>query len=226
MKFMLYEDWYKKRLAKIVNIFGKEWFQQKQVLELGACCGDFGIELLKLGSNVCFIDAREQNINEIKHRLQSYSFNPDVIELDQNYPYNLEKKFDLVLHLGTLYHIEKWQQDLESALSHSNVMILESKVNPIEGAEDSYVNEEWFLGTFNCLSPIFTQESVEKKLTNMGCKFIRFDDPNLNSGGWLINGVFTNHIYDWTYNQVQKGMYDTSEGPHSYHFRRFWLVLK
>ena len=39
-----------------------------------------------------------------------------------------KKKFDLILHLGTLYHVENWRNDLKCALRHGDLMILETMV--------------------------------------------------------------------------------------------------
>lgn len=218
MKHLFYQDWTNKRVNRIVEIFGKSWFNDKTVLELGAAHGDIGIELLKLGADVTFSDVRYEHLNSIGDRLNQFEFRPNTQLIDQNKPYELGKKFDLVLHLGVLYHIENWQQDLESALNHTNTMILESAVSPSpELKHPTY-------GPYKCKNPVLTQEGIESHLTDLGCKFIRYDTAELDSvGGWLMPNMKDNHFYSWNENWVPM---KPSNIQGMNHYRRFWLVLK
>lgn len=215
MKHLFYDDWTKKRINRVVSIFGKEWFNRKTVLELGSAHGDIGIELLKLGADVTFSDARQEHLKSIVNNLSQYNFIPKTICFNQNERYDMSMKFDLVLHLGTLYHIENWQQDLECALNHTNTMILESAVFPSERQMKHPV-----YGPYKCDNPHLTQEGIESHLRDLGCKFIRFDLPELDSiGGWFNQDFKDNHIYSW---HVPRGV-TIGETDH---YRRFWLVLK
>lgn len=228
MHNLFYEDWKNKRVTKIKNIFGYDWFSNKEILELGACHGDIGIELMKCGARVYFCDARSEHLQEIPNKV---GMRVPIWVFNQNEPYDLGKKFNLVLHLGVLYHIENWKQDLKCALSHSEVMILESYVNPVENAEDKYFeSDNHHYADFNSLRPEFTQESIEKELVNNDCKFIRFDTKELNCDfGWVNEGLMIRHIYDWDYEKVKAGCYihPQKEGiKYTTHFRRMWLVLK
>lgn len=215
MKHLFYEDWTKKRIDRIVSIFGVGWFSDKTVLELGAAHGDIGIELLKLGADVTFCDARHEHLASITKRLEEYNFTPKISWFDQNKSYDLGKKFDLVLHLGVLYHVANWKQDLECALNHTNTMILESAVYP----SDKDMKHPVY-GPYHCDNPSLTQEGIEDHLRSLGCKFIRFDIPELDSiGGWYNRDYKDNHIYSW---QTSRGV---TVGQTN-HYRRFWLVLK
>lgn len=230
MKHLFYQHYTEKRLKKIIDLMGKDWFQKKKILDLGACHGDVGIELMKLGSNVLFADARKEHLDEIKNKLH---FEPNIIVLDQNQKYNLSQRFDLILHMATLCHIENWRQDLECALSHSNLMLLETAVDPRKGAPDSYNPPSDFIyDGYNCRQPLFTQESVEQTLTNLGCKFIRFDSADLNcSWSWFSKDTMIKQVYDWQHESLQffvEKEKRNSEKNLNYliHFRRMWLVLK
>lgn len=227
MKQLFYNEWANTRVNKIINIFGKKWFNDKKILELGAAHGDIGIELLKIGAHVCFSDGREENLQSIVNNLEPYNYKPDIQLIDQNTPWSLDKTFDLVLHLGTLWHIENWKQDLERSLSHSNVMILETMVNPRFGQSSANFSHPCIdYGPLNEIGSFFTQEAVEEELTNLGCKFIRFDDPDLNTSGWAYNSIKLTTIYDWEYNDASVEMTSSPQQTHSIHHRRFWLVLK
>lgn len=227
MKQLFYEDWTKKRIEKIINIFGKDWFQNKKILELGACHGDIGIELLKLGADVTFSDARPEHLEDLKTKLSALHFDPTTLIINQEEDYNLNKKFDLILHLGLLYNLENWQNDLKSALTHTNVMILESVVNADKNS-NSKTHEavkDYPYGPYNNkIMSIIRQEDIEQELTNLGCKFVRFDNNQLNSIGWIVKDLLMAHVYDWTYEKYASGMYNMDNG--FTHFRRFWLVLK
>lgn len=232
MKHLFYEDWTKKRIQKIINIFGNDWFKQKEILELGASHGDIGIELLKLGSKVHFVDVRQELLETITSTLSNYNFNATTSLINQNNDYSLNKRFDLVLNLGVLYHLENWKNDLRCALSHSNMMILESKVSPFEGSKDALIDIpdydssvfkfNYNYGSHDCKTPIFTQESIENELTNLGCKFIRFDNKELNSDGWINEDYLGSHVYDWTYDKNEKLEVNKNVFVH---YRRMWLVL-
>lgn len=224
MKQLFYNEWTTTRINKIINIFGKKWFDDKKILELGAAHGDIGIEFLKIGSHVCFSDGRKENLQSIVDKLNPHNYKPDVQLIDQNTAWSLDKQFDLILHLGTLWHIENWQQDLERSLMHSNTMILETMVNPTFGQEPANFEHPCDdYGPLNQVGSFFTQEAVESELTKLGCKFIRFDDPELNTSGWAYNSIKLTTTYDWNYNDL---CIKTSSPSHMNHYRRFWLVLK
>ena len=225
MKLPFYNDWFKTRFEKAKNIFGKDWFLGKKILELGACHGDFGLEFTKMGSTVTYSDARYEHLQSIQQKLQVPS---KLIQLDQNFEYNLGEKFDLVLHFGVLYHLENWKQDLKCALNHSNLMLLETVVHPDNSIEDYWdEGSDYQYDEYNCLHPFFTEISVEKTLTNLGAKFVRFDNRELNTFGWLHNNVVIQNVYDWTtdnYLLYQPKIKENIE--YRTHYRRFWLVIK
>lgn len=224
IEYPFYENFVNKRVDKIINIFGKDWFANKSILELGACQGDVGIHFMKLGADVLFSDVREENLKAIFDKI---NFKPDTKIINQNLEYDLKCKFDLVLHMGVLYHIENWKKDLKSALNHSQLMILESKVNPVPNSRDSFYDAEDFkYDGYQCRQPIFTQESVENTLSNLGCRFIRFDNSELNCNwGWVDKNQKIRHVYDWNYDNYQS--IKREDGPNrTTWFKRFWLVLK
>lgn len=222
MKHLFYDDWTKRRVDRICSTLGKSWFVDKTVLELGAAHGDIGIEFLKLGATVIFSDARLEHLNGICERLQKLDYYPDCITLNQNEGYSLPgRSFDLILHLGTLYHVENWQRDLESAMNHTNMMFLETIVDPSQGTVPQMDMRHPTYGPYKCKNSHFTQEQIEDHLKELGCKFIRFDDADLNSSGWLTKDKKDNHWYNWTYEN-----YMTMQKPGFNHFRRMWLVLR
>ena len=232
MKVPFYNIWFQKRLKKVVDILGKDWFVGKSILELGACHGDFGLEFIKMGSKVTFCDARIEHLKSIKQKLyDEFAGMPNIdgtyndpfsklIQLDQNYEYTFDYKYDLVLHFGLLYHIENWKQDLKCALETSNLMFLETVVSPIK-IEMEPIRIDYEYAGYNCIEPIFSEEEVEEVLNNCGAKFIRFDSKDLNNSGWSDEECILHNVYDW--NAKNHTLYYQKDQTH---FRRFWLVLK
>ncbi len=84
-----YVDWRTKRIAKLISIFGKEFFNGKDVLELGCGFGDIGEQFVKLGSNVMFCDGRQEFLLNVKKRM------PGCLTrvIDQNNYWDLGKSF-------------------------------------------------------------------------------------------------------------------------------------
>lgn len=228
MKAIFFPEFCQRRVDKILNIFGRDWFAGRSILELGAAHGDIGSQLVDLGGTVTFCDARDEHLQSIRERYAGLNHSVTTQVVDQNFDYNLGQQYDLVLHLGTLYHVENWQNDLRCALEHSNTMILESRVAPdcnaVTGARGAVENAEY--GLFNCRRPVFTQEQVEQELTQLGCKFLRLDTADLNTDwSWdLAPGVLTRHVYDWTYKTAN--LYAMIEHANQVHYRRMWLVNK
>jgi len=230
MNSLFYEQWYKSRVNKIINIFGKSWFVNKQILELGCANGDIGIEFLKLGSSVVFSDSRIQNLESVGIKLSEYNFIPECALIDQDNDYNFNKKFDLVLNMGTLYLLKNWKEDLKRSLMHTNIMILESTVSPRKN--QSFIIETQNYNYGSMYNRIFyrTQEEIENELLNLNCKYIRFDNEEMNTKkGWLGNKLHPGNrsiemIYDWNYEKFEMNLYDNN--TEQVHFKRFWLVLK
>ena len=61
-----FNEWRIKRVDKLINIFGLEWFKGKKILEMGCGYGNIGLYLESLGSIVHFSDARKEVLDKIK----------------------------------------------------------------------------------------------------------------------------------------------------------------
>lgn len=212
-----YEDWRRKRITKIENIFGKDFFKEKSILELACGYGAIGKHFREnLKSIVTFAEGRQEHHQNIREN------NPDseIILLNQENEWNLNKKFDVLIHFGVLYHLDNWRQDLKCTMNHSDIIILESEIADTfnENAEFKY-KDSIELDQALSESRIATRPSaqlVEKEIIKNGGTYIRYDDADLNS---------SIHVYDWvvsgeadktsTYNK------DTGIGK-----RRFWVIKK
>lgn len=211
-----YRGWRPKRIQKIEQIFGKEFFKDKTILELACGYGDIGKHFKEnLGAKVTFAEGREEHIPHIIEN------NPEceVIHLNQENPWQLEEKFDIIIHFGVMYHLENWKQDLECTLKHSNLIILESEI------ADSYDPkfEQKFIDPESYDQSIHPDRKatrpsagyVESVFKENGFSFVRYDDSDLNDGL---------HRYDWlvTGNAERPGVTRNDGGG----LRRFWVARK
>jgi hypothetical protein len=208
--YVHYIDWQKKRVDKLISIFGESFFCDKTILELGAAHGDNGSMLAALGARVTYAEGRKENVDVIKQRYPD----SEVIQLNQETKWDLGKKFDIVLHWGVLYHLDNWKQDLECASRHANLIFLESEVGRSNRIDfepkiqeiplyDQAVNE-------NCIGTRPSAAAVENCLSKLGCIFHRHDSPDLNS---------TFHTYDWV-------MPNPPPEDYPMGYRRFWVIIK
>ena len=208
-----YDEWRMKRINKIVSLLGEDFFKDKEVLELGCGWGDVGLYFENLGAKLTFADAREEHLSEVR----KHSPEASVIQVDQDKNWNLEKKFDLIIHMGVLYHLANWKQDLRCALKHSDLMILESIVANDESDSYEYINNEpkGYDQAFNKIGCRPSAAYIEKELADMNYKFTRFDTSDMNSDV---------HEYDWVVNNLG----DQPRRPDNRirGYRRFWLVEK
>lgn len=200
-----YESWRKIRYNKIVKYYGETFFIGKSLLELGCGDGDFGNMFYELGSEVTCVDAREEHITHLQTlypHLISYVF-------DLNKGLGTDKKFDIILNTGLLYHLSKYKHNIRSCCNQCTHLILETEVcdsnNPHmaililekNGFDQSYTG--WGIRP----SPA----AIERCLTENNFSFQReFNDLNCNP-----------HVYDWE-----------SKNDNSYRdgLRAFWFCRR
>jgi len=201
-----YIDWREKRLLKLLEIYPKEFFNKKTVLELACGLGDVGNEFIYFGAEVTFAEGRFEHYKKLTEKFP----NNYIINLDQNGSWNLNKKYDIIIHWGVLYHLDKWQEDLKSALRHSDLIFLESEVADSDDPNfDLKVKEKnKYDQALRKWGSRPSADNIEKVLKVENFKFKRFDDLNLNSSF---------HKYDWEV---------TNTNTWSHGLRRFWIASK
>jgi len=226
MNYMFFDQWKHNRVKKVVDVLGKDWFIGKDIHEFGCAHGEVGEEFLKMGARVDFSDIRKENLDSLWDRLYNIGYKPKNRVVNQDSVYDLGKHYDLLLHFGTLYTLENWEQDLECAMKHSNMMFLESVVLPESGIKSikTEVNSPFdkYASVKNLWS-MNTAGAIEQHLSSIGCKYLRFDDRNLNSHGWVDQDYFMNNLYDWKEDQHD---YQARTINNITLYRRMWLVLK
>ena len=201
-----YKVWRTKRVKKIENLYGDNFFEGISVLELGCGKGLIGNLLTKKGAKVTLTEGRQEYLEDIK-KLNSSS---EVLYLDQNIEWNLRKKFDVVIHWGVLYHLDNWRQDLKCALKHGNLIFLESEVCDSDNCDFELKIQEfdYYDQSLNGIGSRPSANNIEKHLVQLGAHFKRFDDKDLSSN---------HHIYDWKVKNTNRWKNGLC---------RFWIIEK
>lgn len=197
-------EWRKSRINKLVSILGKDWFPRKSILELGCGFGHIGNELIKLGCEVTFAEGRKEYIPIIK----KYNPESEVILLDNDKPWDIQKQFDLIIHWGLLYHLKQWGKDLMNCLRHTKLISLETEVID---SDDPFleiaVHEENYDGALNSIGVRPSVGNIENFLKSLGCHLIRYDDADLNAAYMKYNWKAGSFPGQWKLGH-----------------RRFWMV--
>jgi 2-polyprenyl-3-methyl-5-hydroxy-6-metoxy-1,4-benzoquinol methylase len=222
MKYLMYENWTNKRIDAIVKQFGEDSFNRAKVLEMGACHGDIGIELMKLGANVTFSDVRFEHMKDIPNKI---GFEPEMICIDHNSGYKLNRKFDFVLHMSLLCHIEKWKEDLNRVVELGGWVILETIVNPNHDQEDMLLpSDEHEYSDYNSNRAYVTERSIESELKKLKCTFFQLNVENTNYG-WVNRNTMVRHHYKW--NGSTEPIKKEENGINLItHYRRMWAIRK
>ena len=205
-----YIAWRKSRIDKLEEIFGKEFFKGKRVLECGAGNGGVGRYLRENWlADVTFTEGRSSLIKVIEDT------NPGatVHLIDHENSWNVGS-FDVVIHWGLLYHLNNWREELKcafDAVADGGVLVLESEIlNTTHIAEMKIfefrtLDDQSLSGTGTRMSAA----AVERELQHLCRGFRRYDDTNLNADI---------HHYDWKV--------DDSKQCHVSGQRRFWVFQK
>lgn len=210
-----YFEWRKKRITKIEKIFGENYFKNKTILEVGCGYGHIGKYFRRTGSIVEFTEGREEHIPFIEEN------NPGcrIYNINHNDSWNLNKKYDAIIHFGLLYHLTNWQQDLECTFKHSDLVILETEILD-SLKEDGHYNARDGGGYDQALSTYEfavrpSAKYIEKVIQQYGFRFKRYDDVDLDC---------TRHVYSWK----ETGLHDKLGGyfPIGPATRRFWICEK
>lgn len=218
-------DWFDNfrfsRVVKLEKHFGKEWFKDKNILELGCAFGNIGFHFESLGANVTFSDANKKCLEIVK----SKNINAKTILINQDTKWNLNQSFDLIIHFGILYNLNYWERDLITSIKHSKHIALETSVTKFKDNSEfkiiNYVYEHDLHGPFNNIGTLVSAQNIENVIEDNNCSFIRYDTSDLNMEGFF---------YDWNEEELP---YTGNEKIINSHWdnpffggRRFWIINK
>lgn len=191
-----YEYWRAKRIVAIVEHYGENFFKGKKILELGCGYGDIGKVLISIGAEVIFCEGRQEHVNILKKRFPNNRVYK--INLENEWFFDNEK-FDLILHLGVLYHLDNFEYSLEKCFLSSDNMVLETEVcdsdDPelvLKISENSEGYDQSLIGkgsrpSANYLENIFNKNLFEyQRVQDSSCNalFHRYDWKVKNTNSW------------------------------------------
>lgn len=208
-------EWNDARVDKIISVLGEDWFKGKKILEVGCGHGDIGKRLTKLGSSVIFTDARKIFVDFLK--ADGY----EAYVMDNDKPWTVKGKFDLIIHWGLLYHLDKWKDDLIEAIRRSDIITLETEI--ADRDEDDYelkIDEiDHYDQAFNQIGTLLSSNHLEKYLTLNGTTFKRYDDKDLNAG---------TQFYSWIDGEPRKEYVEEPGRIAAFRpgQRRFYMIYK
>ncbi len=117
-----YRLWQQARLDSILAHYGTDFWSDKMVLEIGAGHGFFSEQLEALGARTYASDARPEHVQAMRERgIRAFPYDADRDDLPQRW-------FDVILHMGVLYHLRNPVGSLLAALGNCHHLVLETEV--------------------------------------------------------------------------------------------------
>jgi hypothetical protein len=194
-------DWQNRRIGFMLGLYGKEFFRNKTILELGSYNGYIGNYFAEnCDSIVTSVEGRQQNVDQIKiHYPMVNAVCADLDTPDWDFG-----DYDIIINYGLCYHLQNYHQEhLINCLDHCNFMFFETVVF------DSFESEIFFNvedGDDQSLSGVGGTPStsfIENIFRDYDCDFIKYCDRRLG------------YKYDWP---------DGNSKQHSGFYRRLWTV--
>lgn len=162
--------WQKNRIEFLAKRLGVETLKDKTVADLGSHNGYIGNWFSEQGAIVTCIEGRKGHCEAIKANFPHMT----VIQADLDSPKWTFGKFDIILNMGLLYHLEKFHAEhLINCIANCNLMVLETVIT--EGKEPLIKRQEE-KGEDQSLSDVGGDPTiawVEKVLQDNGCTFTR-----------------------------------------------------
>tara|TARA_B110000495_G_scaffold58021_1_gene49191 strand:- start:1265 stop:2017 length:753 start_codon:yes stop_codon:yes gene_type:complete len=233
-----FNEWRKKRVGKVEEIFGKNWFKEKSVLEVAAGFGNIGFYLQTLGADVTFTDCRNECIDEIKRK----DINAKTYTLDHDTKWEIPPNFDMVIHFGLSYNLYNWKRDLKCSLNQTKkYMVYETAVNKfkedisfsinLNNSPTGRVYGHEYHGPANPQGGSLPSVSaIEKEFERNRVEYQRFDDINLNIDNLIYtNPCDSNFIYpkDSEGNTLPEPYeIDSFDNEYVSGNRKFWVLTK
>ncbi len=194
-----HKQWVSDRINFIKKMFPDNYFKDKSILELGSCWGDIGGYFSLLGADVTMVNGFDFYYEACKNRFP----NVKNIKHDCDSEWIYDDHYDVIFHMGLLYHLRDPKKSLIECQKHCDIMILETVVSDfldfieiIPRTEDINLCQDQGLNA----EANFSADFVEKYLIN----YTRYDDSSLNG---KISGN-----YNWT-----------ASGNSGFRGRRFWI---
>ena len=154
-------------------------FIQGEVLEVGAGCGSFTRDYFNSDLNITLTETDQKNYEDLK----KFFYKKNNVTISNNKIFDIDKKFDTILYLHVLEHIEEDRKELENAYEKlkkgGRLIIMVPKHQKL------YSNFDKAIGHFRR----YELEFFEKNLINLERKLL----ISLDSVGYIL--YFLNKIF-------------------------------
>ena len=154
-------------------------FIQGEVLEVGAGCGSFTRDYFNSDLNITLTETDQKNYEDLK----KFFYKKNNVTISNNKIFDIDKKFDTILYLHVLEHIEEDRKELESAyekLKKGGRLII-----MVPRHQKLYSNFDKAIGHFRR----YELDFFEKNLVNLERKLL----ISLDSVGYIL--YFLNKIF-------------------------------
>ena len=179
-----HSKWVENRIKFILNYFNYD-LTNKRILELGAHFGDIGGNLVNFGAQVTSVEGRPEHVNRGEKLYSKTKWRCVDLDIEE---WGFENKYDIILHLGLLYHLKNPDYYLIESQKRCDHFFLESQVIDNSNEEICKIKDpdgpEHGDGQGINAEAQLSVKYIENRLDN----FQRFDLKELGGGG---------HHYDW-----------------------------
>jgi len=152
------------------------FFKGKKILEVGCGSAAMGAFAYSMGAHVTVSDARQEHIDVINERLPQLK-SLVVDSENTTWPYE-EEKYDIIIHVGLLYHLSNPGENLKMISERCDTLILESEVIDSDNPEHLILRSEetdWDKGAwgqaFNGIGSAPSYAFVESHLEEYGMQY-------------------------------------------------------
>ncbi len=133
----IYSEWSKIKVKAIIDNYGFNYFLNKKILDLGCGYGDISGPLLRLGSKITALDARQDHLAIGKKKFPGLNFVKSDLDVEWKYEKN---QFDLILALGILCHTRNPEELLRNICNSCTDLVLETAICDSDDSYYSAVN--------------------------------------------------------------------------------------
>lgn len=206
-----YVGWRENRINTTINSLAEGFFNNKSVLEIGCGYGYIGNYFqTHYDCHVTCSEGREEHIQVIKQKIASGEFSDKLTVRKDNCeePFVFEKRYDVLIHWGLLYHISNIERHLKDILKNVDCVLLETEVCDSLDDVCFSVREEGYDQSMHMQGSRPSPRYVERLLEENG-----FEHQMLKLGS--LNYMF--HTYDWEH---------TNCNQWGHGLRRFWVCWK
>lgn len=161
----------------------------KKVLDLGCGQGDISGAIYRLGADVLALDARQEHLQVAGKKYPGLK--TIKADLDRDWPFNANRKFDIILDLGLLCHVRDYEAHLRNVCASTTHLVLETAVCDSDDPDKCIVsteNKNIYDLSINGVSSRPSAAAIEKILLSCGMNFKRLDQSKFNAAGYT---------YDW-----------------------------